>query len=244
MLIYKENNIEFRTASAAAIGEFKLTQANAFLQVSRREFEFDRSAKEVVLLSYDRLGTWLFRMERAFLLDESKIPSPSLKETTINTLTEELLNIEEICLVHSTIFTRDILSYLQMIHGYSKDELLVIINNILTLSTYKAFTKLCQVIGDYLQHILIAMHEYNNNLVKRNNPFICITPFSVTRTDSNFIGIRKRTKYFRKILGDCVFEIKNYSNEEITDSVVDRLREMDICVNKEVLESDEPVLTD
>lgn len=242
MLIYKENNIEFRTASAAAIGEFKLTQANAFLQVSRKEFEFDKAAKEVVLLCYDRLGTWLFRMERSFLLDESKRPSQRLISSLFTTFYEELANIEEICTVHTTIFSKGVLKYLQMIHEYAKDDLKVIFDSALELPTYKSFTRICQIVGDYLQHILIAMHEYNNNLVRGAAPFICITPFSILRADSNFVGIRKRTKYFRKILGDCAFEIKNYSNKEITDSVVDQLREMDICVNKEVL--DEAILTD
>jgi len=67
MIKYQRNNITFRIASADAIGKFKSTQAHSFVQLARKELNFDEAAKETVLLEYDRLSQWIFRVERICL---------------------------------------------------------------------------------------------------------------------------------------------------------------------------------
>lgn len=219
---YRENNIEFRIASAAAIGKFKINQAHTFLQVCRKEFEFDVASREAVLLSYDRLSNWLLQVERMFLYEEKKSPTAELISDIHASFKDVLAAIELTCREHEKIFNSEITDFLAEIHSYAIVDMESIFDAKITNScSSKAFTALAEVANDYLQHVLLAMHEFNNNVRLRGEPFLCIGDYSLLPKLPGFNSILRRADFFRKCLGqDIVFVIKNFTTEDLSHPVI------------------------
>jgi len=222
MSTYRENNIEFRIASAAAIGKFKINQAHTFLQVCRKEFDFDLASREAVLLSYDRLSSWLLHVERMFLYEEEKTPSSALIANIRTSFKDVLYAIEVTCIEHENVFSREITNFLKEIHLYAVVDMSVIFDvQISDASSSKAFTSVAEAVNDYLQHVLLAMHEFNNNVRLGGEPFLCIGDYSLLPKLPGFNSILKRAEFFRKCLGpDIVFVIKNFTTEDLSHPVI------------------------
>jgi hypothetical protein len=235
-MLYRPNNIEFRVASAAAIGEFKTAQAHTFLQVCRREFEFGLSAKEVVLLSYDRFSHWLFDIERDFLDASHKQTSQALIDKLVSLFHGELQVIEQICADNPEIFSKSIQEYVKCIHGYAAEDMQLVISQVADNKPSKAFIAVSECLTDYLQHLLLAMHEYNNNLVLRNAPFLCIGRYSLLPKKDGYSSITERAAFFREVLGPHqTFIIKNFTDEALEESVISALEKSGIIAHAEVL---------
>lgn len=217
---YRENNIVFRIASADALSRFKKVQAHSFIQITRKDIEFGRAAREVLLLSYDRFSNWLYRMERSFLMAHHGPMSEDLKRTAFMTLIDEFNTIEEVCERHAQIFDDRIRKFIRIIHHYSSVSIQLQFNKAFELDQDKAYAKMVDVVSSYLQHLLIAMHEYNNNLLRGKNPFICISEFSLLASVEPAMVVQ-RAKFFVEELGaDISFEVKNFTEHlDVSDCV-------------------------
>jgi hypothetical protein len=216
LIPYKTNNIEFRIASADAIGKFKTTQAHSFLQVCRREFDFDICSREVVLLSYERFSQWLMDTEKEFLIEERKMPSSDLIETVVSSFVEVLEGIEKVTEENPKIFPLQLVKYLKMIHAYSTKIMKVALPTAMKKTSAKSFGQVTLLASEYLQHLLIAMHEYNNNLLLKREPFICVSDFSkISYSTFPFISLRTRAEFFREQEGLKTFVLKNYSSDDM-----------------------------
>jgi hypothetical protein len=244
--MYRENNIEFRIASADAIGRFKLTQANSFLQVCRKEFDFDISAREIVLLSYDTLYGWLMQMEKVFLREEQRTPSSRLREHVISSFKEQLAFIESTCSQHPNIFTPSVVEFIKVIHSYAPHLMKIGVNNsFIDTPSARAFTRLASLLSDYLQHVLICMHEFNNNIVLEKEPFVCVNDFCMMQrindTDSVLTSLQSRATYFRMKVHDRskVFLLKNYTKHDLRQPAVEMLADIGIFAKSEQLETAE-----
>lgn len=242
--MYQQNNIEFRIASAGAIGKFKTTQAHSFIQVSRREFEFDISSREVVLLSFERFSSWLVKLEKLFLREEEKRkPSKALQDLVLTTFTDELRQIEGTCLENPMVFSNGVVEFLKIIHTYAPVLMKSGLDMAFAENPSRAFAALTDCLSDYLQHVLISMHEFNNNLVLLKEPFICVAPFCLmqrkTKKNCDLISLRTRAAFFRKkIQGDEVlFILKNYCEEDMFDEAAITLAGLGIFARSELLET-------
>lgn len=240
--MYQENNIEFRIASADAISKFKATQAHSFLQVCRKEFEFDISAREVVLLSYDRFSTWVMKMEKIFLREERRKPSKALHDLVMTTFTEELRQIESVCIENPSIFSQGVVDFLKVIHSYAPVLMKTGIDSAMDGTPARAFSQIAGFVSDYLQHVLISMHEFNNNLVLGKEPFVCIAPFCLMQRKMNkkceLISLRTRAAFFRKkIDSDAVFTLKNYTEDNLSEESISALAALGIFAKDELLET-------
>ena len=242
--MYQQNNIEFRIASAGAIGKFKTTQAHSFIQVCRREFEFDISSREVVLLSFDRFSSWLVKLEKLFLREEEKKkPSKALNDLVMATFIDELRQIEGTCAENPTIFSAGVVEFLKIINSYAPVLMKSGVDMAFNENPSRAFAALADCLSDYLQHVLISMHEFNNNLVLMKEPFICVAPFCLTQRKSkkncDLISLRTRAAYFRKKIhgSDLLFVLKNYCEEDLFDEAVETLSSMGIFARSEMLET-------
>lgn len=241
--MYQQNNIEFRIASADAIGKFKTTQAHSFIQVCRREFEFDISSREVVLLSYDRFSSWLMKLEKLFLREEEKKkPTKALFDLVMSTFTDELRQIEGTCVENPAIFSTGVVEFLKVIHSYAPILMRSGVEVAFVENPSRAFAKLAEALSDYLQHVLISMHEFNNNMVLMKEPFICVAPFCLmqrkAKKNCELISLRTRASFFRKKIGnDCLFVLKNYCEEDVFDEAVETLASMGIFARSELLET-------
>lgn len=227
MLTYQENNIEFRISSAEAIAEFKEVQAHSFLQLSRREFDFDKGARECVLLSYDRFSAWLLTVERMFLAEKSNVLCSEIRESVIESFIQELRGIERVCEDNPHIFSPMIIEYLNIIHAYTTN-IIPSINSVMCNSTAISFSFITGYLSDYLQHLLLSMHEYNNNIIKKRAPFICISKFSFNFNE--FQSAKNRIAFHRKYVGDgAVFKLQNYTDNKIDSELLKELEQFSVA---------------
>lgn len=216
MVKYQRNNIVFRIASSDAISKFKATQSHAFLQLTRSDIAFDESAKEVVLLEYDRISQWLYRIERILLSSDLHKAASPLRAAITESFREEILTIENVIDAHSGVFTKDVNEYTKLIHAYAFAPLVDKIEKCLSeTSVPKAFMAVAELMSNYLQHVLVCMHEYNNNVITNKcTPFLCLSDSCVAlepETDV-FIPLVKRANFFKSKTDCSTFMFKDYSS--------------------------------
>lgn len=219
---YQKNNILFRIASADALGKFKSAQANAFLQLVRKELSFNQSARETVLLEYDRLSQWLLRLEKVYLLHNQKNVSLSLRNETYETFVGELSSIEFTMSEHTDVFCAEVSEYIHLVHSYAKKIMHHLLQGCFNVATPDAFAKVVGTATLYLEHVLLSMHEFNNNsLRKSKQPFLTISDFCNSEI---FLGSATsqchiKAEFFARFLrkSDSTFILKNFCNNSQID---------------------------
>lgn len=235
--MYRENNINFRIASACAISDFKSAQAHAFLQVCRKEFDFNLSSREVVLLSYDRLSKWIMNLEKDFVMEEGVDLPTTLQQSTLLSIMSEFEKIESICMDNQHVFTPQIIQFLKIIHSYSQPIIFEELGKAMKNNPARAFVAVANLLSEYLQHVLISMHEFNNNVILGKDPFICISPFCLPKTSAKFVALQTRAAYFKSVTQeDCDFLLKNYTSVDVTEQTINTLSSMGIKAHHENLE--------
>lgn len=234
--MYRQNNVEFRITSATAISSFKATQAHSFLQITRKEFEFSLCTREVVLLCYDRMSHLLLQLEREFINEELPRPSQKLISKVFISFMEEIDGVVKTARNYPEVFG-EIPSYLDVIRSYTHTLMSSAIASAMNATSAKAFANLTQLLSEYLQHILISMHEYNNNIMRARTPFICVSRLSLMLNGSRFLSLSARAKFFRQLLkNDATFCLKNYTDEPLDDEVIEALSEHGIVAHCEQME--------
>jgi hypothetical protein len=233
--MYRQNNVEFRITSATAISSFKATQAHSFLQITRKEFEFSLCSREVVLLCYERISQLLLQLERDFINEELHKPSQKLTAHVFKLFMEEIEGVLKTSRNYPDVFG-DVTELLDVIIDYSQQIMGSAIVTAMNANSAKAFTNITQLFSEFLQHILISMHEYNNNVVQKKNPFICVSRFSLLAKSPRFISLSSRAQFFRDLLGNQTFCLKNYTDEPLNDEVIEALATHGIVVQCEQLE--------
>lgn len=237
MIPYLKNNLVFRIASADAISKFKNAQAQSFLQVSRKELRFDEASKEAVLLEFDRFSHLIFRVERVLASMEPTKLSSSLIKVINHMFVEEFGTIESIITNNPAIFKNHILKFVNLIHTYTLELYDDILSNSLSNTTPKGFEKFVSDVNNYLQHFMVCMHEFNNNvIVDSKKSFLCITDFCI-----NISSVRpieeiclKRAQFFISNGSSRSFTLKNYSQkEDIFDMLSHSFLKHDIILIKE-----------
>lgn len=215
MLAYRENNIIFRIASANAISKFKEVQAHSFLQVCRKEFDFDQRAREVLLLSYDRFSAWVLSTERAFLMLDDRVITEQFCMELLSSIREQFDSILETTTTHQDIFDAQVSEFLEIIFAYSLKVFAKEIGCYPGMQITAAFADIVHLTSDFLQHILVAVHEFNNNCVKKQLGFLCITDFGKLGAELGSCSpITERAVFFRSYCSKQQFTIKNYTNDE------------------------------
>ncbi len=236
---YQPNNIIFRIAASDAIGKFKSLQAQSFVQLARRELNFNTSAREVVLLEYDHFSQWLFRIERICVAAQEGPMSQALHSAIHESFREEIRTIETILATHPEVFSSDIVDFMKVIHGYS----LSIIDRQMNDGTYetieRTFNRIVNVVSDYLQHVLTCLHELNSNIITRvRNPFICISDFLLKGCtgDDCLSPLLKRIQYFQSVGCGDEYVLKTYSNEDVFERACDYLKNSGVKLVNEAFE--------
>jgi hypothetical protein len=218
MVRYQHNNIIFRIASSNAISKFKAVQAHTFVQLARKDLGFDDSTKEVVLLEYDRFSQWLFRIERICMAaQEGKMP-PALRQAIKESCSEELRNVEVVLESYPDIFSPTISKFEQLIHSYSAQLIHDRMDRSMNETVDRAFEQVVEIVSDYLQHMLICLHEINNNCISKSSaPFICIADFCANceNPEERYYAIRKRAEFFKNLSGGDTYLLKDYTNQNL-----------------------------
>lgn len=212
---YQRNNIIFRIASADVIAKFKRDQAASFLQLVRKELNFDTAAREAVLLEFDRFSQWIFRTERICCGAGEGTITSQLYTAIVESLLDEFVIIETIMDKHSDVFTVESCEYTKMIHAYSSDKISSKLVNITNERIDVAFCDTVNTISEYLQHVLIVFHEYNVNIAQAaKEPFISICNFTANEID-DFAPEVERVKYFTTHSCGSSYTFKNYTDANL-----------------------------
>ena len=228
---YQRNNIIFRIASAEAIAVFKRDQASSFLQLVRKELNFDVSAREAVLLAFDRFSQWIFRTERICCGAGEGVITPHLYIAIVESFLDEFTIIETIMDKHSDVFTTLSCEYTKLIHEYSSE---IITTKLRALSDKRidvAFCEAVAIVSEYLQHYLIAFHEYNTNIAREDkDPAISSSNFTLNLLGDEFGPEYKRVQYFMSNSCGPTYVFKNYTDANLFANAVEYFDTLGILV--------------
>jgi hypothetical protein len=95
------------------------------------------------------------------------------------------------------------------------------------------FVELVSIMGEYLQHFLICMHEFNNNIiVKKTEPFLSIADFctSMEYAEKCDFPCVKRAVFFVENGTSSTFILKNYSSKDVFAQLSEVLAEKNISI--------------
>ena len=220
MNAYKENNIEFRIISADAIAKYKLSQAASFIQISRKELEIDLSPREVLLLTYDRIFELILKIEKMFLNRQELTSTDEIHKLVHDELMETFVLIERICENNTKVFNHDNIDFLKVIHLYAKEDLWYAFKSKMdNMLLTKAFKCIVDILIEYSQHVLLAMHEFNNNMLLKKDPFLCIGKYSLLPKKSGFDSIINRAVFYSEHIENNNYLIKNFTDEDLCHPV-------------------------
>lgn len=225
---YQKNNIIFRIASSDAIAKFKAKQAAALLQLTRKDLNFSGAPKEAVLLEYDMMSHWLYKVERSCLIAKSTdVVNDELLEDIVNSFDDVLSSIKSVMSSNSEIFDDITQDFTNIIHNYSiqmfryfGDEHLHDNNSI------NVFIKVVSFISDYLEHVLVSMHDLTCNLEAKeiksekcqvlSNTYFCTL---LSNEIDNCLPVKNRANFFKCRGHGDVYEFKNYTNQNLFERV-------------------------
>jgi hypothetical protein len=228
---YQKNNIIFRIASAEAISNFKAAQAASFLQLARKELGFDTSAKEIILLEFDRFSHWALKIEKACLGAGGKVLDDRLIMIISEYFTDELSTIESVTSIHKDIFSEDARAFSKIIHAYSREIVLTKLSKMQNHRIDSGFVEIIKCISDYLTHLLLSFHEFNNNLIsKTDDPFICGANFCRPGLEYQFIPETNRIIFFIEHNVGQSYVFKNYSDQLLFGPAVDHFDQLGIII--------------
>lgn len=246
MVRYQRNNILFRIASAAAISKFKSIQAHSFGQLNRRELDFDTSAREVVLLAYDRFSQWIYRVERICLSTaSSERDAQTLIPSLIASFVDEQRITQTVIESHPEIFKNQVDVYLRKIHDYTAH---IIDDHFEALHRKKIdeiYIGVVDITSKYLQHILVAMHEFNNNCVTNKEPaFVSMADFCIelSTPEARMVPCIERMKFFAQCSQHSQFMFKYYGTDSAgRDASYEELNEHCKRLNITLVKEEHPI---
>jgi hypothetical protein len=230
---YHKNNLVFRIASATAISQFKAAQAETFVQLSRKELKFDESAKEIVLLEFDKFSHWILSIEKIFIAADNKRLSSELRKSILESFKETLEETEKIVDHNIDVFTPQVSAYSKLIHEYALAALLAEFNAALKNNPNRAYERVVSQISNYLQHLLACMHEFNNNVITKQTPeFLSCSDFCHTINSHGWgmVPLLSRADYFYKLTEKRIFILKNYGNVDIVEQVQQYMADHNIII--------------
>lgn len=243
MARYQRNNIIFRIASSDAIGKFKCMQAGAFVELARKDLKFNDIAKEIVLLEYDRFSQWLLRIERICLVAQEGQMSHSLRQAIQESYREEIRVVENVLDAHPDVFCSKAVAFTRIIHEYATALMIDRMNESMNEPVDRAFEQVVMLVTNYLQHILMSMHEFNNNqLLKRKPPFLCLVDsiVNINTGDDRFQTMILRANYFKHLGCGNTFALKNYASHDMFEDARDFLAKSDINLIREIADENKP----
>lgn len=235
---FKRNNILLRIAAANAFARFKSQQAASFIQLARRELHFDVPAKELVLLEFDRFSSFCYTLEKMFISVHDKHIPEIVRSNVFDLIYREFTDIERVMDVHVDVFTKDVREFAKVVHEYSFGLLKVDIAHALQKKPEQALEECIDHISAYLQHLLLCMHEFNNNVVRKTQaPFISYS--RICGCDSCLCEINtalKRADFFRAKTDATEFVFKNYSTFDVFNELQAKFKENGFKLTPEKVE--------
>lgn len=242
MVEYQKNNIIFRIASSDAISKFKSKQAAALLQLTRKDLNFIGGPRESVLLEYDMLSHWIYKIERTCLISGHGPVTNDLKTTIVNSFISECEAMQVVMESHFDTFNHTLTQFTNIIHAYATRMFGTFCDTHLKdIGIQHAFTLISNFISDYLEHFLVSMHELIGNLESKKfiigkRPSLSSTDFSLDIVDDETgLPTMKRAQFFKHLGCGSFYEFKNYSSINLIEKIARDLSEIEIYLFPEIV---------
>lgn len=213
---YQKNNISFRIVSSEAIARLKSNQASALKQMLRNELNFDSGAKECVLLFFHQFSAWTLDLEKICLRVPHGQSLNALNDAIVDSFGREMKFILNTMKKYPDVFSKTLHDYVEMVQAYSLKIFLKHFEKYLQGNAVLAFSRICDFVSIFLQHMLVALHEFSNNIVcKKEAPFLSTTNFSIHPVNAEYIYVpcTERAKFFVDQGCGSSFVLKNYTDD-------------------------------
>lgn len=154
---FVRNNIRYRSAASKALEGYYNSKAFILNELVTRENGFGESAKEILLLLFNRHAEWLFHTE-ALLLNKSNVSESDvhnmqqdLKSTTIDVFS----TLDE----HPEVFDVQYVKHWRHIHEQKLTVLLDMFTDIRGMTQIIAFPYATECLVEYLNSTLFELYE-------------------------------------------------------------------------------------
>jgi hypothetical protein len=139
------------------------------------------------------------------------------------------------------VFKYGVFDFVKMIHSYTLQHYKQPIEESLSYTAAKSFEAIVNKINSYLQHHMVCMHEFNNNIVLRSEkPFLCVTDFCINIHEHQPIErlLLKRAQFFIVRGTASEFTLKNYTDHKIFDDLAPTFLSQKILLKEEVIDEE------
>lgn len=213
---YQRNNILVRIAAADAMSKFKAAQAQSFVQLARKDLNFDDAAKEVVLLAFDRFSSLLMTVEKIFVAHRERTLTADTAEALVNLYYATFDAIEQVLNTHFNTFDAKLVEFTTMVNSYLFNGIKTRIRSeFIHEKADNAIYNLFMMTSRCLQHLLTSMHEFNNNVIKRGDPFVSILEQEHFNVQQELEECVRRGMFFKNNGCGTHFVFKNYSSLDL-----------------------------
>lgn len=229
---YIKNNIKFRIVSSNSIAQFKSAQAFDFNEISNGSSAFLETTREVLLLEYEYIFKWITRAEKLFLLLNDSDDASSLFQTLIIYIDHLMSDIEEVMGYYPNEFSNYIIEYIANFHNSYYDILEKQFKKYMSSDIYSAYPRIVNCVSEYLQQLVFVLHDYDNNVMsKRDEPFLSFTDISIESLKENgYQNLINRAHFFKRNFDINTFILKNYSNHDNFEMILNTLVDNDIKI--------------
>ena len=146
------------------------------------------------------------------------------------------------------MFDAPVVEFAKLIHVYTfflmEDQMACMMDDTID----RAFVELADLVSEYLQHLLICLHEYNSNCILRSaTPFVSIGDFClcIKKANRRFLPIIKRIQFFKKMGCGDTYVFKNYStHEDMFEKAVKALKSAEVTLIPEQLPEEVAIAAD
>lgn len=239
------NNIEFRVHSSRALEKWKNVQAFQLNQLVNGRFHFDPTRREILLLKYDLWSRWLYEIENLCVElsgDHQEMSTSTSDIDLIIKLAEKTATAYEDIMLrqHPERFDNEFVQIWLEQHDYVFQYMINKIKTFTVFSFDRLFSSIVDVLVDVMQYTLIEIHEleriFNNDSESGqsfdNTPFVIITNLTeLAKKEFNICLLCERLGIYKKYFNFTDIYIKNYTDEVISQCVIDKIEEMGYTIN-------------
>lgn len=251
------NSIQFRIQSSKALEKFKNVQSFQLNQIVNGRFFFAQDRREILLLKYDLWSRWLYEVENLCIELSEDYSRDVVTSQDLEGVVELAVKTSEkyksiILEEHYERFDTEFSSIWLEVHEDVFDYMLNTIRAYEGYSFIRLFTSVVDLVVDIMQHTLIELCEVDSLFCKlstecqtcKHLPVCPNEKFIKSKDQTPFVILNK---FAEKVHGTCIvcdriqiykkyFDfskifIKNYTDEQIPEDLIERIEEMGLEID-------------
>ena len=211
---FVENNIRFRIISSKMLERFKNTQSFTLTEMLHGQYQFSKTAREIMLLSMDKWFQWLLLFERELIRNPSDVFDENMCLEMIQESHETTRLVREILMKHTEVFERDMteiwltstetgfLGWSEVLAAYSGKE------------DIEAFSGIATFLTEIMETMKFILYEIDYLVSDGSDPFICLTnTCHLAKTEYGIDILSPRINTYKSFFPEITrLTMKNYSD--------------------------------